>query len=341
MRYVRQPTDREREELERMLRQEVGRVAMRVQIIMLSVRRYTASQIAEIQQTSDVTVYTWLDRFDEEGPQGLYDRPRSGRPSKIDQEAQKMIETCLTQPPTKQGYNFSHWTIPLLTQHLCEKLEKTLCCETVRQALHRLSFRWRRPRWAVQREDPKAAERMWAIWEAVCHAGPETHIFLQDETILKTLPPLRRMWMRQGEQVRIATPQQNDSTSLYGVLELYSGDSFHAFFETGNSDHTIAYLEQLLAHYSKGPILLIWDQARYHTSQKVQDWLTQHPRLTVKLLPKYAAELNPVESIWRKLKNQVAANLTRSLEAIQIACDRFFQQHSSADLLRFAGLAYS
>ena len=84
MRFVRKPTDKEKIELERMTRQEVGRVAMRAHMILLSARGYTVPQIEEIHNTSNVTVYKWFDRFDEQGPQGLYDEPRFGRPPKAD-----------------------------------------------------------------------------------------------------------------------------------------------------------------------------------------------------------------------------------------------------------------
>jgi len=99
MRFVRNPTSQEQAELERMARQEIGRVAMRAQMILLSARHYTAPEIAEIQGVSRVTVYTWLDRFDAEGPAGLYDRPRSGRPPVLDDEAQQCLATALRQTP--------------------------------------------------------------------------------------------------------------------------------------------------------------------------------------------------------------------------------------------------
>lgn len=338
MRYVRQPVEQEWLELERMIQQEVGRVALRAQIVLLSARRFTVPDITEIQQTSEVTVYKWLDRFETEGPAGLYDRQRRGRPPKVDQLTEQEIEEVVSEPPTEQGYNFSHWTIPLLGRHLEQTLDQLLCHETIRLTLQRLGFRWRRPRWSVQRDDPQTAQRMGAIAQAVFRVSKESLILLEDETILKTLPPLRRMWMRRGQQLRIPTPIQNDDLYLYGVLNLNSGQTCHAFYDKGNSQATIAYLEQLLDHYPEQPILLIWDQARYHTSHMVQEWLAAHPRLTTMLLPKYAAELNPIESIWRQLKNQVAANLTRSLDAIRAACDRFFEQHLPADLLRMAGL---
>lgn len=338
VRSARQPTQSERIELERMTQQEVGRVALRAQLVLLSARQVTVPEIADIQQISDVTVYKWLDRFDAEGPAGLYDRDRSGRPPKVDRQTEQAIEETLLEPPPEQGYNFTYWTIPLLGQHLQQTLNKGLCHETIRTTLHRLDFRWRRPRWAVQRTDPQTWARMQAIGQAVFRASTGTRILLEDETILKTLPPLRRMWMRLGQQLRIPTPHQNDDLYLYGVLDLHQGHCFHACYDKGNSQATIAYLEQLLEHYPSQAILLIWDQARYHTSRLVQDWLADQPRLTTMLLPKYAADLNPIESIWRQLKNQVAANLTRSLEAIQDACHLFFEQHRPSDLLRMAGL---
>jgi transposase len=64
MRFVREPTQVEQSELERMTRQEVGRVAMRAHIILLSARGYTVPEIVKIHDTSNTTVYKWFDRFD-------------------------------------------------------------------------------------------------------------------------------------------------------------------------------------------------------------------------------------------------------------------------------------
>lgn len=338
MRFARQPTKEEWSELEQMSQQAIGRVALRAQLIQQSARGYRVPELVQLYQSSAVTIYKWLDRFDQEGPAGLYDRARQGRPLKVDETTRQVIKETMSQPPTEAGYNFTYWTIPLLAQHLKETLGKQLCHETIRQHLHALDFRWRRPRWAVKRHDPHTATRMWAICQAILKAVADSIILIEDETILKTLPPLRQMWMPVGQQVQVPTPFQNENLCLYGALEFNTGTYCYQFYDTGNSDHTISYLEHLLATYPDQPILLIWDHARYHTSQAVQLWLEAHPRLTVMLLPKYAPKLNPVEHIWRQLKDRVAANLTRSLSALQQACERFFQEHSPLDLLRMAGL---
>jgi transposase len=195
MRFVREPTNEEKTELRRMTRQEVGRVAMRAHIVLLSARGYTVQQIEEVHNTSQVTVYKWFDRFEEQGPQGLYDEPRSGRPPKVDETVKETLAEVLSDSPSSQGYNFTVWTVALLSEYVKEKLKVRVCNDTLRRTLHELGFRWRRPRWAVEREDPQAAALMAAITQAVWKADAQTMTWVEDETKFRALPPLRNMWM--------------------------------------------------------------------------------------------------------------------------------------------------
>ncbi len=339
MRYVRPVTASEQAELARMMRQEVGRVAMRANMIQLSSEGYSVPAIVEIYQTTNVTVYKWLDRFDNEGPSGLYDSPRAGRPRQVTQEVKTLLENTLKDSPITHGINCTLWTISLLQSYLQEKISVRLSGTTLRETLHSLGFRWRRPRWAAVREDPLKAQRMRKIANVVLKKISEVKVWLQDETKFRTLPPLRQMWMKKGQQVRIPTPKSNDKFYSYGVLNLDDGDWFDAFFKKVNSDTTISFLEAFLQAYPNEEHILIWDQAKYHLSQKVTKWLDAEERVSVLLLPKYAAELNPVESIWRIVKQRVAANLTRTLDALKAAYRTFFEENTANDLLRFAGLA--
>ena len=145
--------------------------------------------------------------------------------------------------------------------------------------------------------------------------------------------------MKKGQQAHVPTPEQNSKFYSYGALDFESGDWVDSISDKANSDATISHLEDILTAYPDRPILIVWDQARYHTSKKVRQWVDEHPRLTVLLLPKYAPELNPVEQIWRVVKQRVAANLTRSIDAIKTGYHAFFEQESSQDLLQTASLA--
>ena len=49
-------------------------------------------------------------------------------------------------------------------------------------------------------------------------------------------------------------------------------------------------------------MVLIWDRLQAHRSVTVQQFIRQHPRLSLEWLPAYAPELNPVEYGWCWLK---------------------------------------
>ncbi len=339
MRFIRAIKEEERQELERMTRQEAGRVAIRANLILLSWQGYTIPEITSIHRTTNIAVYKWFNRFDEQGSAGLYDSQRPGRPSKASQEVKTSLENALKKSPADYGENCTIWTVALLQTYLKNELSVKLSRTTLRETLHSLDFRWRRPRWSAVCEDPLKTQIMQKIARTIFTKAPNTKIWLQDETKFRTLPPLRQMWMKKGHQVRVPTPKANERFYSYGALNFDDGDWFDAFFDKANSDATIAFLKAFLKAYPQDFHIFIWDQARYHTSKKVMQWLRTQERLSVLFLPKYAAELNPVESIWRMVKQRVAANLTRVVEALKESYQTFFKENDAEALLQTAGLA--
>ena len=117
-RTVRSPSREERQQLERMTREEIGRVAMRAQMVLLSARSFTAQEIAEIQSIADVTVYKWLNRFDEGGPEGL---TADARGALLNLARKPRKRSSASSKSTEEGYA-TRWTAPRLARHLEEEL---------------------------------------------------------------------------------------------------------------------------------------------------------------------------------------------------------------------------
>ena len=337
-RTVRTLTEAERDELFRMTQHEVGRVAMRAHMVLLSARGRSAYDIADIHGVSDPTIYKWIERFDDEGPDGLYDREREGRPRKIDHEADaELLRVLDADDPTEEGYEFSRWTVPRLTEHLRREMGIEVHPETVREALHRLRFSYTRPRRQLA-ADPNYDETIRRIDEAISEVGTETTVLFQDETDLHRFPPLRGAWSPIGEQAEVAVPKQNGKFALYGTLDVLTGEMIVEDYPKGQSEHTISFLETVLERIS-GEILLVWDSASWHTSKKVEAFIGEHERLRVLPLPKRSPEDNPIEDVWRVLKNLIAANLERSLDALRQAYRWFFDELTPKQALATAGLS--
>lgn len=290
-RFVREPTDEERQTLRRMKHREVGRVATRAHLVLLSARGYEVPEITDIHNVTDETVYKWIGRFDAEGPEGLHDRQREGRPPKIDEEAEEELRCVLAGPPTEKGYEMTRWTTPTLAEHLRRETGTDVHPETVRGALERLGFSWKRPRRQLPK-DPDYEEHMAEVERAIEEAGPEVSVLFEDETELRRFPPLRKAWMRCGEQRSVEVPKQNGKFALYGALDIESGQVVTEPHEKGRSDYTKSFLARLLEEV-EGEILLVWDRASWHTSNIVEEWIAQHDRLEVVLLPLARARGQP------------------------------------------------
>src|SRR4029450_12585315 len=52
----------------------------------------------------------WVQRFAQEGPQGLWDRPRSGRPPTVTCELEQHLNRLIDQDPLQHGAVSSQWS---------------------------------------------------------------------------------------------------------------------------------------------------------------------------------------------------------------------------------------
>ncbi|WP_411348095.1 transposase [Paenibacillus sp. WLX2291] len=69
------------------------------------------------------------------------------------------------------------------------------------------------------------------------------------------------------------------------------------------------FLEQILAVYPTGKLVMVVDNGRIHKAAAIRFFLSQHPRLQLVFLPKYSPEMNPIEGLWKWLKSDVIHNV--------------------------------
>jgi transposase len=335
--FVRPLEEQERQQLKRLARREVGRVSERIRMILLSSRGYTVPQIATIFECDEATVRGWIERFEAEGVQGLRDHPRRGRPRKADPVAHQTIRQQLEEGPATQGYFFGCWTLVTLAGHLASQCGLRLSRATVRRTVLRLDFRWRRPRHALS-VDPAADCIMWQLCDHLLQAPANAVVLALDECDLHLLPVLRAMWMPKGQQMRIPTPGTNRKRSVCGALELTTGRWLYQVYERRRSGEVLAFLTYLTQAYPGRPLLLVLDNASSHKAKVVAAWVAEHPQVQLLWLPAYSGhQQNPVEKVWWRLKDQIAANrLHGSIEALVDAVHEFFGSLTPEDALRLA-----
>ena len=336
--YVRELTDEERQALKRLTRQAVGRVSQRAQMILLSAQRRTVPEIARIFEMSEATVRFWIERFNAEGPDGLFDEPRSGRPCKVTGEINQTIAQLIGDDPKREGYLATVWTVAMMVLAPAKKLGVNLSQSAMRAAFHDLGLRFGRPRLSMpEKVDPEKALKQWRIAQTVIEAGPEAVILYADESRVQLLPLIRACWHWVGQQIRVPTPGSNDWRALFGALDIRTGRWTYLVRRKMKSEDFIAFLEQLLVEYPTHSIVLIVDNYSSHTAHAVSDWQASHERLRLLYLPKYCSHLNPVESIWLRLKAKIAADrLYGSMAILLDTVKAFFDEMTPEQALTWA-----
>ncbi len=338
--YVHSLSDMEKKELKQMTRQQVGRVAERARMILLSNQRRSIQWISAALDCSDKTVRDWISRYEAEGCNGLLDKPRTGRPSTVDGAVQTAIEEDMKKLPSDFGYIAAFWTVALLCIHLCKTIGAKVSNSTVRRCLHTLGYAFNRPRIDTNPNDPESGVKIHNIVQTIAEA-PKNAVFLaEDESTFRLLPVIRSMWMKVGQQLRIVVPSGwNKCFRIFGALNISTGQWHYSIFDKACSSQFISFLGDLLNAYPDCPIYVILDNGSIHTSQETQNWLSSHQRIQLLPLPKRSPQMNPVEKVWWKCKGVVASNRYVSMGRLKQACHDFFAETSPDDMLRLTSLA--
>jgi len=323
--FVSTLSEAERQALLDLTRHAVGRVAGRAWMVVWSADKTSVTEIATRLHCKNKTVRKWLRRYQAAGLQGLDDQPRAGRPTRRTPGLEQAVFTQINQPPWTFGYLFAIWTVGTLCQHLITRCRQQVSPWLTRQLLHKLRYRFRRPKVAPRGVDPDRDAIHQQIGRKIAQAAPGTAILIEDETDIRLFPLLRQMWMQQGQQVELPAPLTNQKRTIFGALEIFTGEVFYRCFPRQRTAEMIAFLEALCAHYAGRPILLIVDHASIHKSRALQQWHLAHPELDLVFLPKFGGHRdNPIEKLWWHLKGYALANrCCRSMEELITAVTRY------------------
>lgn len=185
---------------------------LRMHIILLaSAEDRSPTEIARILFCSRTTVYAVVGRFFGEGRAAFDDHARRGPKPLLGERASEHIGKLLEEDsPIGHGWLRSRWSCKLLAVQLLRERAAVASRETIRRALHRLGFRWRRPRPVPpERDSEEQIEQKRARLEDVLSMARKAGSFFQDETKLETNPKVGFCWMRKGKQKPLRTPGTN------------------------------------------------------------------------------------------------------------------------------------
>lgn len=265
-------------------------------------------QVAQCLRVHLKTVTEWVRLFCCYGPKGKPRKKPSGRKPKLTTTQKEELARLIDDGPVKAGFSGACWRSPMVQQLILDRFAVLYDVFYIAQLLKNLGFSWQKAAFVSDHLD-EAQRRNWRayIWPKALRLARQQGALLLfgDEASFPQWGTLSYTWSRRGCQPKIQTSGKRKGYKVFGLIDYFSGRFFYQG-QVGRLD-TAAYLAFLtrLLEQTTQPLVLIQDGARYHTSQTAQAFfVARADRLTVFQLPSYSPDYNPIEKLWKKVKDQ-------------------------------------
>ncbi len=263
-------------------------LAQRARIVLLAADGVGTNEIASRVGVSKPTVIAWKKRYAAGGMAGLQDRPKSGRPARID-EVSVVLATLEAPPPT---LGVTHWSSRLLAAQL------GISNVWVASIWRRWGLQpWRRETFKFS-TDPQLEAKVRDVVGLYLNP-PEKAVVLsideksQIQALDRTAPILP---MRPGLAEKATHDYvRHGTTTLFAALEVATGKVTDACYPRHRSDEFLKFLKRVARTYPRVKLHLIVDNYATHKHPSVQAWLGRNPRITMHFTPTSGSWLNMVE----------------------------------------------
>ena len=207
-------TSKRRERLERQLKQaKDARVFRRTLAVLEYGDGIPVSQIAHQLKVDRRSVSRWIEAYRASyDPTALGDEERPGRPPRWTDGCSAWLQAVLDASPEEVGFLAANWTVPLLQEHLEHCLGEWYSDDTIRRALRRLGYVWKRTRYVLA-PDPEREKKT-----------PDPQKSAEFEAAQR--PPGRgrdRSFAVSSPAVRVGPTRRSDPSSHFGT-QCASGD---------------------------------------------------------------------------------------------------------------------
>ena len=115
-----------------------ARVFRRAQAVRAVVAGQHVSTVSITFHLANSAVRKWVQRFAQQGPQGLRDRPRPGRPPQMTYALARHLQRLVEQDPLQHGARASQWSCRELATVLAQQTGVQLGRESVRSVLKKM-----------------------------------------------------------------------------------------------------------------------------------------------------------------------------------------------------------
>lgn len=292
-------TDQQRAELRAQHKLERDRrICDRIKAVLLFDKGWSNEQIAEALLLSEGTIKNHITEYQVENkliPQG------GGSTEQLTQSQSKELEVHLQEHIYRYvkdivAYIYSQWKISYSVSGL-------------RNWLQRHRFSYKKPSLVPGKADPKRQEEWLIAYEKLKTnlSSTETICFIDGVHPTHNVQPAYG-WIKKGEAKAILSNTGRKRLNLTGAIDIFSSYVHFQEDKTLNAASTITFLQRIEEAYPlMSQVHVFCDNASYYFNKKVKEYV-KNSKVKLHFLPPYSPNLNPIERLWKWMKEVVVYN---------------------------------
>ncbi|MDD1613167.1 MAG: IS630 family transposase [Methylococcaceae bacterium] len=271
---------------------------IRAHAILLSDTGFKLTELARIYNICRQTAATWLHAWKDGGICALFDKPRSGRPHILCNEAEVDAITRVNQSPR---------SLKKVLAELTASLDLTISpsLSTLKRVCKRAGLNWKRIRKSLRsKRDPDLFEqsRQQLVTLIEQSKQKEIDLFYFDESGFTLEPCVPYAWQPRGETIEVPCAKSK-RLNVLGFVNRECSFTSVVFEGSVTSAVVVASIDHFISTLQR-QTTLVMDNASIHKSlefqENIEHW--QQLGLTIVNIAPYSPELNIIEIVWRKIK---------------------------------------
>lgn len=279
----------------------------------LARRGWKQRDIAVALDASEGAVSRWLATARRGGPDALRSHPGPGPSARLTPDRLRLLPDFLWHGAEAYGFRGDVWTCERVAGVIGEEFGITYSKSQVSRLLKRLGWTPQIPiTRALQRDEELIGRWRDGSWPALkekARRERRTLVFV-DESGFYLLPGVVKTYAPTGRTPVIDEWQTRDHLSVMGGVTP-QGEVYSLVRPTSlNGLHAIEFLVHL-GRLGADRLLVVWDGSPIHRRAEVKAFVAEAGgAIHLEPLPPYAPDLNPVEWLWRQMKEVEMRNLT-------------------------------
>lgn len=301
-----------RKALEKILRQseEKGdlRTVRRVMTVPAPAAGHLIPEITSILIVSENSVSRRIEKFLLRGPKGLLSQKPSGRKSRLTKSQKRESDRLIAAGPSECGLPGACRRSPMIRKLIYDRSGIFYSIHYISQLLKNMGFPFQRAKFVSDHKNPeKRREWLETKWPEIMKITEKKncYVLFGDEASFPRWGSLSHTRAKKGQTPVVKTSGIRKGYKVFGLIDYFTGRFFRKGHEGRlNSESYKEFLKEVMKKTRKH-IILIQDGARYHTSKMMKDFFPEYShRITVYQLPSYSPDYNPIEKLWKKIKEK-------------------------------------